>query len=269
LDHVKKDAVDEGKKQQSKTAPKPQAAETRPAPSLASFAAAIAATSSSSTSSASRPDAVELTEEEPKGKRRASNLQDGFDGWYEGEALDVQQGYMPELAEAPSSNNEHTKDEEKQRWDDAQVASAAAAKTPRRKSKKGRNEVRKTSMTLVCLDALVYDHSLVSVSRSRQYPRLIRSAKPFSRKRSGFELAPPMATSKVASWSEEVTHPFVGWDIVSCIFKGGDDCRQEVLAMQLIILFDEAFKDAHLPLRLRPYRSSQAFSGRTLHGHLL
>lgn len=33
----------------------------------------------------------------------------------------------------------------------------------------------------------------------------------------------------------------------------GDDCRQEVLAMQLILLFDQIFKEAKLPLRLRPY----------------
>jgi hypothetical protein len=45
----------------------------------------------------------------------------------------------------------------------------------------------------------------------------------------------------------------VHWDLVSVIFKGGDDCRQEGLAMQLIILFDRIWRDAGLDLRLRPY----------------
>ncbi len=43
------------------------------------------------------------------------------------------------------------------------------------------------------------------------------------------------------------------WDMISIIFKGGDDCRQEALAMQLIILFDDIFRQARLPLKLRPY----------------
>jgi len=43
------------------------------------------------------------------------------------------------------------------------------------------------------------------------------------------------------------------WDLLSVIFKGGDDCRQEVLAMQLIVMFDRIWKAAGLPLRLRPY----------------
>jgi len=37
------------------------------------------------------------------------------------------------------------------------------------------------------------------------------------------------------------------------IFKYGDDCRQEVLAMQLITLFHHIFTEAKLPLILRPY----------------
>ena len=43
------------------------------------------------------------------------------------------------------------------------------------------------------------------------------------------------------------------WDLLSCIFKSGDDCRQEVLAMQLIMLFDHIWREAKLPLWLRPY----------------
>lgn len=43
------------------------------------------------------------------------------------------------------------------------------------------------------------------------------------------------------------------WNLISCIFKGGDDCRQELLAMQMIKLFDSLFRKAKLPLRLHPY----------------
>ena len=42
------------------------------------------------------------------------------------------------------------------------------------------------------------------------------------------------------------------WQLISCIYKGGDDCRQEALAMQLIQTFDEIFRKT-LPLKLRPY----------------
>ena len=43
------------------------------------------------------------------------------------------------------------------------------------------------------------------------------------------------------------------WDLISVIFKAGDDLRQERLCMQLIEYFDKVFKDANLSLRLRPY----------------
>ena len=47
------------------------------------------------------------------------------------------------------------------------------------------------------------------------------------------------------------TNPNVA--LLSVIFKGGDDCRQEVIAMQWINLFDQIFTNAQLPLQLRPY----------------
>jgi hypothetical protein len=43
------------------------------------------------------------------------------------------------------------------------------------------------------------------------------------------------------------------WDLKSMIFKGGDDLRQEHLAMQLIKRFDTIFWGAGLPLWLRTY----------------
>ena len=43
------------------------------------------------------------------------------------------------------------------------------------------------------------------------------------------------------------------WDLQSVIFKSGDDVRQEQLAMQFILLFEKIWKDAKLPLQLRPF----------------
>jgi phosphatidylinositol 4-kinase len=43
------------------------------------------------------------------------------------------------------------------------------------------------------------------------------------------------------------------WRLVSVIVKAGDDLRQEQLAMQLISLFDQIFKEAKLRVWLRPY----------------
>jgi phosphatidylinositol 4-kinase len=44
-----------------------------------------------------------------------------------------------------------------------------------------------------------------------------------------------------------------GWDLHSLIVKVGDDCRQEALCMQMITHINSIFKDAKLPLRLRPF----------------
>lgn len=44
-----------------------------------------------------------------------------------------------------------------------------------------------------------------------------------------------------------------GWDLRCVIVKSGDDCRQELLSMQLIRTFHSIFLEAGLPLWLRPY----------------
>jgi len=43
------------------------------------------------------------------------------------------------------------------------------------------------------------------------------------------------------------------------IVKTGDDCRQELLAMQLIRALHEIFAEAQLPLWLRPYEVCGAY----------
>ncbi|KAL0039390.1 hypothetical protein WJX79_005779 [Trebouxia sp. C0005] len=43
------------------------------------------------------------------------------------------------------------------------------------------------------------------------------------------------------------------WAVRPVIVKSGDDCRQELLAVQLISTFHDIFQEAQLPLWLRPY----------------
>ena len=63
-------------------------------------------------------------------------------------------------------------------------------------------------------------------------------------------------------WSERVArireqspygaHP--RWQLHTAIVKRGDDCRQELLAVQLMYTFQSIFQDAGLPLWVRPYQ---------------
>eukprot|EP01083_Nonionella_stella_P095459 268039_1 len=46
---------------------------------------------------------------------------------------------------------------------------------------------------------------------------------------------------------------YTQWGMQSVIFKSGEDMRQEQMAMQFIKLFDKIWRDAKLPLQLRPY----------------
>lgn len=46
-------------------------------------------------------------------------------------------------------------------------------------------------------------------------------------------------------------HP--GWDVRAVIVKTGDDCRQELLAVQMVQAFADVFAEAGLPLWLRPF----------------
>jgi len=44
-----------------------------------------------------------------------------------------------------------------------------------------------------------------------------------------------------------------GWSLCRVVVKSGDDCRQELLAIQLIKTFQEIFLESRLPLWVEPY----------------
>eukprot|EP00210_Caulerpa_lentillifera_P002705 g2585.t1 len=44
-----------------------------------------------------------------------------------------------------------------------------------------------------------------------------------------------------------------GWKLASVVVKSGDDCRQELMAVQLIKTFQEIFLDSRIPLWVYPY----------------
>lgn len=78
--------------------------------------------------------------------------------------------------------------------------------------------------------------------------------------------APFMATFKIRKEAEDVTETgdismvlFEKWQ--SAIFKVGDDCRQDVLALQLISVFRTIWADAGVNLFLFPYRVTATAPG--------
>lgn len=61
-------------------------------------------------------------------------------------------------------------------------------------------------------------------------------------------------TEKVESIQKQSPHGRrKGWGCKCVIVKSGDDCRQELLAIQLIETFQQIFHEAKLPLWVRPY----------------
>eukprot|EP01063_Lacrimia_lanifica_P027081 TRINITY_DN374_c3_g1_i1.p1 TRINITY_DN374_c3_g1~~TRINITY_DN374_c3_g1_i1.p1 ORF type:complete len:762 (+),score=208.12 TRINITY_DN374_c3_g1_i1:68-2287(+) len=63
----------------------------------------------------------------------------------------------------------------------------------------------------------------------------------------------PWAKTVAAASASSPYSSMPGWGVLPIIVKGGDDMRQEVLAMQLISAFDRIWKSAGLPLKLYVY----------------
>lgn len=93
--------------------------------------------------------------------------------------------------------------------------------------------------------------------------------------------APFMATFKVRkervevvkdleSEMDEARETRVEYDVwVQAIFKVGDDCRQDVLALQVIAMFKNIFMGIGLTLYLFPYRVTATAPGVSLQSPLL
>ncbi|RLV90181.1 Phosphatidylinositol 4-kinase STT4 [Spathaspora sp. JA1] len=112
-----------------------------------------------------------------------------------------------------------------------------------KKSKAEKKEKIDEEMALIKVEHGVYlpsnpDGIVIDINR--------KSGKPLQ----SHAKAPFLATFKIEKYIENTLH--TKWQ--SAIFKVGDDCRQDVLALQLISMFRTIWSDAGLDLFVFPYR---------------
>ncbi len=70
---------------------------------------------------------------------------------------------------------------------------------------------------------------------------------------------PSNASIEIADEAKMVKTKYDVWQ--SAIFKVGDDCRQDVLALQIIAMFKNVFTQIGLVLYLYPYRVTATAPG--------
>ena len=72
-------------------------------------------------------------------------------------------------------------------------------------------------------------------------------------------IQPETAEDSIEDVEDTVRHGYEHWQ--SAIFKVGDDCRQDVLALQIIAMFKNAYMNIGLNLYLFPYRVTATAPG--------
>lgn len=89
----------------------------------------------------------------------------------------------------------------------------------------------------------------VAAAVAKQQPR----PGPFPASASGGTLCEPWADKAARIRANSPYGHVPGWVLRPVIVKSGDDCRQELMAVQLVAMFQHIFSETGLPLWVRPF----------------